>query len=938
LSHILEFLDLVDTPNLADYSTVAGYPVAVNSGGTALEFVLGVNADAIQGNAVQTGVPSEGQVLIYDATTDNRWEPITPPWLPLSGGTLTGFLTLHAAPENNLHAVTKKWVDDNFSPAGHDHDGDYIEALGGTPVAGNLTKITDADTLVDSGILAVDVADLILSQGVTKFPTGVEDDFRANTSFDFVDATRTFTLEVKDDVEYWIAGKKYFLDTGDDPTIQLNAAIGEHRIYLKDDGTLGEIDDWKFSTLLQDNVYLCAIDLAAIVGEEGGYEAIYIGDERHDLMNPLTHRYLHTRFGAYIEDGLGLTDITADGNGSADSHATVGVAAGTIIDEDLIHTIATQSSPAQIPVFYLLGSGPTINRAPVTNAPIYAGASTLYYNQFTGGAWRLTQGNNNNYIYYWILATNDHDQPIISVMGQNVYGNVNAARAAAATEVASIVALLEFEEFHFIGGLLYKTNSSMTNTWHAAIVSDEDGNDYYDLRSATLGSGSPPTSHSGLSDRDAAGSHPATAIATTTTNFDSLLSSTDVDVQLALDTLNDVDDSDIPLSGTHTQNLALQTMLSGAMNVLDNLDDGDIRLAGTYTDLLAGDISLANALAAIDDIPQGLTMNNNAVIKGKNSSGTAIDMAQVSGDEIVFGDGGEDYQLPGYLKGNGIYLEAETVFLRTTGKTTTAFVLSAGADHELLVHQPTVLDNTMPIQGEVAAGSNYRDLITLDSSDQVVVGDSAAPLFLNSSAAVTLDQSLLIPNAKSVYFKDSGSTSRKVIEVTSGDVANVGNANLDLVLLSSGIIDAGANDIETTGDVIAPISDHRRNIMSYTKALTLGGATSFAQCYVDAAPSSGVAIVHYDIEVKDASDIQVEGGIATFVMRRVAAGQTGVVASSGVAQTCSTGTLTVTPVMYTATAGLMVIRFNVASTGLTTPTAVLRCSLEGNADRTINWL
>jgi hypothetical protein len=34
-------------------------------------------------------------------------------YLPLSGGTLTGFVTLHAAPTSDLHAASKKYVDDN---------------------------------------------------------------------------------------------------------------------------------------------------------------------------------------------------------------------------------------------------------------------------------------------------------------------------------------------------------------------------------------------------------------------------------------------------------------------------------------------------------------------------------------------------------------------------------------------------------------------------------------------------------------------------------------------------------------------------------------------------------------------------------------------------------------------------------------------------------
>lgn len=46
--------------------------------------------------------------------------------LPLAGGTLTGFLTLHAAPTANMHAVTKKYVDDKMAASG---SGDMLKSV-----------------------------------------------------------------------------------------------------------------------------------------------------------------------------------------------------------------------------------------------------------------------------------------------------------------------------------------------------------------------------------------------------------------------------------------------------------------------------------------------------------------------------------------------------------------------------------------------------------------------------------------------------------------------------------------------------------------------------------------------------------------------------------------------------------------------------------------
>ena len=51
-----------------------------------------------------------------------------------AGDTMTGFLTLHANPVNNLHCATKQYVDSQVSGAG---TGDF-KADGTVPMTGNL--------------------------------------------------------------------------------------------------------------------------------------------------------------------------------------------------------------------------------------------------------------------------------------------------------------------------------------------------------------------------------------------------------------------------------------------------------------------------------------------------------------------------------------------------------------------------------------------------------------------------------------------------------------------------------------------------------------------------------------------------------------------------------------------------------------------------------
>ncbi|MEG1753454.1 MAG: hypothetical protein RR234_06020 [Christensenella sp.] len=94
---------------------------------------------------------------VLDAITNaliNTWNTVTEK-LNLTGGTLTGFLTLHAAPTANMHAANKKYVDDIASGKGngdmlktvYDKNNDGIvdnAALLGGLASGEFCRINDA--------------------------------------------------------------------------------------------------------------------------------------------------------------------------------------------------------------------------------------------------------------------------------------------------------------------------------------------------------------------------------------------------------------------------------------------------------------------------------------------------------------------------------------------------------------------------------------------------------------------------------------------------------------------------------------------------------------------------------------------------------------------------------------------------------------------------
>ena len=95
---------------------------------------------------------------------------------------------------------------------------------------------------------------------------------------------------------------------------------------------------------------------------------------------------------------------------------------------------------------------------------------------------------------------------------------------------------LPYQESKPLWKIIYRTNSGYTNTIKAYIYS------LIDLRAVSpLPSGNfISTDHSSLTGLSTLGAHPASAISTDTTNFNKWLSTNDTSVQLALDTIDNM--------------------------------------------------------------------------------------------------------------------------------------------------------------------------------------------------------------------------------------------------------------------------------------------------------------------------------------------------------------------------------------------------------------
>ncbi len=156
------------------------------------------------------------------------------------------------------------------------------------------------------------------------------------------------------------------------------------------------------------------------------------------------------------------------------------------------------------------------------------GTGRAMWNQYTGGAWQLTEVTNNDFVTAYLVATNDPDQPMIILVGQQSYTSVRKARNGIEDEVDSLVTDgLPTPEFRFIAAMICQTSNGYANTPQTRIRSIETGVDYLnltDVRSRVISST--------VTSLDAAN------VIVDASAFAGILSATDTDAQTALDTID----------------------------------------------------------------------------------------------------------------------------------------------------------------------------------------------------------------------------------------------------------------------------------------------------------------------------------------------------------------------------------------------------------------
>ena len=234
---------------------------------------------------------------------------------------------------------------------------------------------------------------------------------------------------------YYNKGIKVVKTSGDSLTIPNLTQIN----YIHFDTINNQLSNKTTSFDFSSDIPIAYVAWNSGVGPSG--QMTFFAEERHGIvMDTSTHKWIHYTFGAQYIEGLSISDYVLGGNGSSNSHATISIGNGTLYQEDIEINITDSSSSdpfcqelspiAQIPVYYHQGTTGQWVKNTATNYPVKYGANGPQYNLLSGGTWStpdVSPGGAKRYFAVWILATNQIDDPIISIMGQRVDSNQGSA-------------------------------------------------------------------------------------------------------------------------------------------------------------------------------------------------------------------------------------------------------------------------------------------------------------------------------------------------------------------------------------------------------------------------------------------------------------------------------------------------------------------------------
>lgn len=287
----------------------------------------------------------------------------------------------------------------------------------------------------------------ILNTGsLIKEPTGFPN--RTDTTIAFYNSSpdRTFTI-TGTNFKIYSKGTEYAKNTA---SVQIANTTGLHFIYYDKD-TMALSESTSAWDLTDGTVQIATVYWNGATG--------ILGDERHGIiMDGATHKMIHGTIGTRFRSGLTGTFNESDFT----------VTSGSIDDEDIMFSISEQT---QARVLYRSSESGKFNYTAAQSKFFMESADVVQYDDGDGTPADVPA---NDYVAYWVFATNDPDTPIYSVMGQRTDSNINNARNNNKYESLTL-GTLPFAEMKLIYRVIVRrsgTNETISDTQDLRSVSN----------------------------------------------------------------------------------------------------------------------------------------------------------------------------------------------------------------------------------------------------------------------------------------------------------------------------------------------------------------------------------------------------------------------------------------------------------------------------------
>jgi hypothetical protein len=297
-----------------------------------------------------------------------------------------------------------------------------------------LTAPADGETLTyeaASGLWTND--DAILGKTrMSGFPLDANGNHLVTLSYN--ETTRTVTITPTGATfDFFVDGVKY-TKTGAQ-SLAHSALAGGHFIYFDNTGTL--VTSQTAWNLAQ------TAPACYVFWDATNSRGVPLNELHTAGRDVFMHQRLHDIDGTQIVDGFAISGYTL--LTQTDAAISYAVASGTLADEDLRTTTQARPDAGPYAMMYRSGASGTWEITRTNTVPYLYNGTGVYFNQFTGGVWQLSNLTNNNYVNYFVfavpaLASTAHsasaNQSIIIIPGQVQHATLGAANAENVSSLA----------------------------------------------------------------------------------------------------------------------------------------------------------------------------------------------------------------------------------------------------------------------------------------------------------------------------------------------------------------------------------------------------------------------------------------------------------------------------------------------------------------------